>query len=112
MHLVGVKVTEQDNCSVILLMDRRFSGKEETYRIDDMGIFCEICVDPIPLILQIKPLAIWTGGCEVVESPDNILLFPVMWSVVLESTIHNDFEAIKQLEVIPEWAKVALGVCG
>ena len=69
-------------------------------------------MDPIPYILQVEPLAIWTGGCEVVESPDNILLFPVMWLVAPESTIHDGFDGIKQLEVILEWAKVALGVCG
>ena len=79
MRLVGVKVTKQDNCYVILLMDRRLSGKEGIYRIDDNGIFCENWVDSIPSILQVELLAIWTGGCEVVESPDNILLFPVMW---------------------------------
>ena len=112
MHLVGVNVTEQYNCSVILLTDIRFSGKEGTYKTDDKGMFCEIWVDPIPSILQVEPLAIWTGGCEVVASPDSILLLPVMWSVAPESTIHDDFDAIKQLEVIPGWAKVALGVCG
>ena len=78
-------------------------------------MFCEIWVDLIPSILQVESLAIWTGGCEVVaspESPDSILLLPVMWSVTPELTIHDDFDAIKELEVIPGWAKVALGVCG
>ena len=75
-------------------------------------MFCEIWVDPIPSILQVEPLAIWTGGCEELLSPDSILLLPVMWSVVPESTIHDEFDVIKQLEVILGWAKVALGVCG
>ena len=78
MHLVGVKVTEQYNCSVILLTDSKFSGKEGTYRTDDNGIFFEIWVDPIPSILQVEPLAIWTGDCEVMVGPNNILLFPVI----------------------------------
>jgi hypothetical protein len=67
-------------------------------------------VDSIPSILHVESLAIWTDGCEVVASPDSIFLLPVMWSVAPESIIHDDFDSIKQLEVINGWAKVALGV--
>lgn len=57
----------------------------------------------MPSILQGEPLPIWTSDChEVVESPEHILLFLVMWSVVPESTIHDGFKTIKQLEVIPD----------
>jgi hypothetical protein len=68
-------------------------------------------VDLIPSILQVEPLAIWTGDCVVVVSTDSKFLFSVMCSVAPESIIHDDFDVIKQLEVIPECAEAALGVC-